>query len=75
MKKKISSIEELLASKEISILSDDLRQEYERQLRNIRDLRALYEDRQRADRREKQNLQTQIEELKKNVEDEQKKNG
>ncbi|KRT79200.1 hypothetical protein AMK59_8292, partial [Oryctes borbonicus] len=75
LKKKISSIEELLASKEISILSDDLRQEYERQLRNIRDLRILYEDRQRVDRREKQNLQTQIEELKKNIEDEQKKNG
>ncbi|KAI4469633.1 hypothetical protein MML48_1g13324 [Holotrichia oblita] len=75
LKKKISSIEELLASKEISILSDDLRQEYERQLRNIRDLRILYEDRQRIDKREKQNLQTQIEELKKTLEDEQKKNG
>ncbi|GJQ83729.1 hypothetical protein Trydic_g20605 [Trypoxylus dichotomus] len=75
LKKKITSIEELLASKEISILSDDLRQEYERQLRNIRDLRILYEDRQRVDRREKQNLQTQIEELKKSIEDEQKKNG
>ncbi|KAK9693092.1 hypothetical protein QE152_g34433 [Popillia japonica] len=75
LKKKITTIEELLASKEISILSDDLRREYERQLRNIRDLRILYEDRQRIDKREKQNLQTQIEELKKTIEDEQKKNG
>lgn len=68
LRKKIDDIEKLLAEKETEILSDNLREEYERQLNNIRNLRKLYEDRQIADRKEKENLLAQIEDLKQKLE-------
>lgn len=52
----------------MNVLSDDLRQEYERQLRNIRNLRTLYEERQRADKRQKEELTSQLEDAKRDLE-------
>ncbi|XP_017786049.1 PREDICTED: uncharacterized protein PFB0145c isoform X1 [Nicrophorus vespilloides] len=74
LKNKVKTVEELLASKEMKIMSDGLREEYERQLRNIRNLRVLYEERQRIDKKDKEHLQTQLEETQKLVEEEQNKN-
>lgn len=47
MKNKLKEIEQSLAERETNMLSADLRQEYERQLQNIRTLRGLYEERAR----------------------------
>ncbi|OWR50153.1 putative Ofd1 protein [Danaus plexippus plexippus] len=47
LKNKLSEIEQSLADRETSVLSTDLRKEYERQLQNIRTLRGLYEERAR----------------------------
>ncbi|KAF7282782.1 hypothetical protein GWI33_001930 [Rhynchophorus ferrugineus] len=74
LKLKVESIEESLSTKEMTILSKDLRQEYERQLQSIRNLRTLYEERQRSDHREKEELKRSLEEVKKELEEEQKKN-
>lgn len=68
MRQKVSEIEASLAGREMNVLSEDLRQEYERQLRNIRNLRTLYEERQRADKRAKEELATQLEECKRDLE-------
>ncbi|KAJ8951638.1 hypothetical protein NQ318_012308 [Aromia moschata] len=73
LKQKIESIEESLAGNEMNILSYDLRSEYERQLENIRNLRILYEERQRIERREKAELTSQLDDAKKELEDEQNK--
>lgn len=43
----MGEIERSLADREASTLSADLRQEYVRQLQNIRTLRSLYEERAR----------------------------
>lgn len=56
------------------LLADELRKEYERQLKNIRSLRALYEERERVDRREKQNLIGVLDDTKKLLQNEEKKN-
>lgn len=72
LREKVDSIEKSLAGKEVNILSQDLRSEYERQLQNIRNLRSLYEERQAADRREKQTLLRQLEDVKKELESEKK---
>lgn len=47
LKNKLGEIEQSLADRETTMLSTDLRQEYERQLQNIRTLRGLYEERAR----------------------------
>ncbi|XP_022118988.2 GRIP and coiled-coil domain-containing protein 2 [Pieris rapae] len=47
LKNKLTEIEQSLADREANMLSTDLRQEYERQLQNIRTLRGLYEERAR----------------------------
>lgn len=49
-----------MAEHELKIMSDNLRQEYERQLLNIRELRQLYEERQRIGAAEYENLQRLI---------------
>lgn len=41
-------------------MSDSLRQEYDRQLTNIRNLRALYEERARVSAAERENLIRQM---------------
>lgn len=41
-------------------MSDDLRQEYNRQLANIRNLRQLYEERARVSAAERENLLRQV---------------
>lgn len=42
-------------------MSENLRQEYDRQLGNIRNLRALYEERARISAAERENLNRQLE--------------
>lgn len=67
-------IETALGDREMELQAESLRKEYERQLKNIRNLRALYEERERMDRREKQNMLAIIEETKKLLQSEQNKN-
>lgn len=60
LKNKLREIEESLAERELKIMSDSLRQEYDKQLANIRALRQLYEERQRVAVAERENLERQI---------------
>ncbi|XP_028156518.1 protein MLP1 [Ostrinia furnacalis] len=64
LKEKLSEIEKSLADREASMLSTDLRQEYERQLQNIRTLRGLYEERARLAEVTRVNLVRDLEEQK-----------
>lgn len=61
MKSKLKDIENSLAEREMQMMSENLRQEYDRQLANIRNLRALYEERARISAAEKENLNRQLE--------------
>lgn len=45
----------------MQLMSENLRQEYDRQLINIRNLRALYEERARVSVAERENLNRQLE--------------
>lgn len=58
----MDDIQASLTEKEFSLLSDNLRQEYERQLKNIKQLKVLYEERQAADKTEKDRLKGELEE-------------
>lgn len=49
-----------MAARELKIMSDNLRQEYDRQLANIRNLRTLYEERARVNAAERENLIRQL---------------
>jgi hypothetical protein len=60
----LSEIEKSLADREASMLSTDLRQEYERQLQNIRTLRGLYEERARLAEVTRQSLVRELDEQK-----------
>lgn len=62
-----------MSEKEINILSKDLRVEYEKQLQIMRNMRTVYEERQKSDYQEKQELKKVIEDQKKELEDEKKK--
>ncbi|KAJ8939530.1 hypothetical protein NQ314_011097 [Rhamnusium bicolor] len=73
LKQKIDSIEESLADREMNVLSQDLRSEYERQLQSIRNLRTLYEERQRVEKREKDELVSQLDSAKRDLQEEQNK--
>jgi len=57
---KLTQIENSFSEREMKIMSNNLRQEYERQLVNIRQLRQLYEERQRVAAAEYENLQRLI---------------
>lgn len=61
MKAKLAQIESSLAEREMQLMSENLRQEYDRQLSNIRNLRALYEERARISAAERENLNRQLE--------------
>ncbi|XP_055296394.1 putative leucine-rich repeat-containing protein DDB_G0290503 [Sitodiplosis mosellana] len=61
LKTKLKEIENSLAERELHMMSENLRQEYDRQLANIRNLRALYEERARISAAEKENLNRQLE--------------
>ncbi|XP_044256866.1 probable DNA double-strand break repair Rad50 ATPase [Tribolium madens] len=74
MREKIKEIEASLAGKELKVLSQDLKAEYEKQLQNIRNLRIVYEERQRADKKQKDELKNLVEEVKKELQDEKEKN-
>lgn len=58
---KLTQIESSLAERETQLMSENLRQEYDRQLTNIRNLRALYEERTRVSAAERENLNRQLE--------------
>lgn len=73
MKNKLKEIEQSLAERETNMLSADLRQEYERQLQNIRTLRGLYEERARLADVSRQALTRDLEEQKLLLEAEQNK--
>ncbi|CAK1582713.1 unnamed protein product [Parnassius mnemosyne] len=73
LKNKLHEIEQSLADRETKMLSADLRQEYERQLQNIRTLRGLYEERARLAEVTRQALQRELEEQKEKNEIEIKK--
>lgn len=60
LKSKLKDIENSLAERELHTMSENLRQEYDRQLVNIRNLRALYEERARVSAAEKENLNRQL---------------
>ncbi|XP_037927314.1 uncharacterized protein PFB0145c [Teleopsis dalmanni] len=60
LKGKLQEIETSFGEREMKIMSQNLRQEYERQLGNIRQLRQLYEERQRISAAEQENLQRLI---------------
>lgn len=60
LKGKLKEIEDSLAERELKIMSDNLRVEYDRQLTNIRNLRALYEERARVNAAERENLIRQL---------------
>ncbi|XP_034832769.1 putative leucine-rich repeat-containing protein DDB_G0290503 [Maniola hyperantus] len=64
LKSKLNEIEQSLADRETSMLSTDLRQEYERQLQNIRTLRGLYEERARLADVSRQALSRELDEHK-----------
>ncbi|XP_026493877.2 uncharacterized protein LOC113399065 [Vanessa tameamea] len=64
LKDKLNEIEQSLADRETNMLSADLRQEYERQLQNIRTLRGLYEERARLADVSRQALARDLEEQK-----------
>lgn len=49
-----------MAEREARLMSENLRREYDRQLNNIRNLRALYDERQRINAAEKENLNRQL---------------
>lgn len=56
----MKEIEDSLAERELKLMSDQLRTEYDRQLTNIRNLRALYEERARVSAAERENLLRQL---------------
>lgn len=64
LKEKLGEIERSLSEREANMLSVDLRQEYERQLQNIRTLRSLYEERARLAEVSRQGLIRDLEEHK-----------
>ncbi|CAH0625529.1 unnamed protein product [Chrysodeixis includens] len=64
LKNKLNEIERTLADRETNLLSTDLRQEYERQLLNIRTLRGLYEERARLAEVTRQGLIRELDEHK-----------
>ncbi|XP_068628251.1 myosin-11 [Battus philenor] len=64
LKNKLNEIEQSLADRETHMLSTDLRQEYERQLQNIRTLRGLYEERARLAEVTRQALIRELQEQK-----------
>ncbi|EDV57223.1 uncharacterized protein Dere_GG24652 [Drosophila erecta] len=74
LKMKLTEIENSFSEREMKIMSNNLRQEYERQLVNIRQLRQLYEERQRVAAAEYENLQRLISIKKDELTAEQEKN-
>uniref|UniRef100_A0A182IW69 Uncharacterized protein n=1 Tax=Anopheles atroparvus TaxID=41427 RepID=A0A182IW69_ANOAO len=74
LKGKLRQIEDTLQERELQIMSDDLRREYDRQLTNIRNLRDLYEERERVSRMERDNLLRQLDLKKSELATEQEKN-
>ncbi|EAA12166.4 AGAP007857-PA, partial [Anopheles gambiae str. PEST] len=74
LKGKLRQIEDTLQERELQIMSDDLRREYDRQLTNIRNLRDLYEERERVSRMERDNLVRQLDLKKNELATEQEKN-
>lgn len=62
MKSKLTEIEESFAERETKIMSTKLQQEYQRQLENIRNMRALYDERANILTQEKNALKQKLDE-------------
>ena len=62
MKSKLTEIETSFAERETKIMSTKLQQEYQRQLENIRNMRALYEERANILTQEKNALKEKLDE-------------
>ncbi|KAG4069572.1 hypothetical protein HA402_006938 [Bradysia odoriphaga] len=73
LRDKLKTIEESLADRELKLMSESLRQEYDRQLANIRNLRSLYEERARVSAAERENLNRQLDTKKAELEAETEK--
>ncbi|XP_018332566.1 interaptin-like [Agrilus planipennis] len=70
---KIEQLQKALSDKEIVAFSADLREEYQRQLKNIRELRVLYEERQAAAENAKEKFKKDLEECQKELQEEKAK--
>lgn len=70
---KVSEIEANISEKETSMLSTNLRNEYEKQLRNMRALRMLYDQRQAALKADRDAIAKELDETTKKLETEQSK--
>ncbi|XP_045464640.1 intracellular protein transport protein USO1 [Harmonia axyridis] len=68
LKEKLKSIEIAFNEREASLMSNDLKKEYEKQLQNIRNLRELYEERSRTHKRETSLLKSNLEDKEKELE-------
>lgn len=73
LKTKVAEIESNVNEQETSMLATNLRNEYEKQLRNMRALRTLYEQRQAATKADRDAIANQLEEMTKKLTDEQSK--
>lgn len=73
LREKLKVIESSLADRELKLMSDSLKQEYDRQLANIRNLRSLYEERARVSAAERENLNRQLDTKKAELEAETEK--
>ncbi|KAF5300703.1 hypothetical protein FQA39_LY11065 [Lamprigera yunnana] len=62
LNEKISEVQKALADKELEILSEPVRKEYEKQLNSIKQLKLLYEERETTLRRENSELKTKLNE-------------
>ncbi|KAL3274927.1 hypothetical protein HHI36_019705 [Cryptolaemus montrouzieri] len=69
LKTKMKTIEAAFNEREASLMSNDLRKEYERQLANIRTLRELYEERSRTYGRETALLRSSLADKDKEIEE------
>ncbi|XP_044750919.1 trichohyalin [Coccinella septempunctata] len=68
LKEKLKSIETAFNEREASLMSNDLKREYEKQLQNMRTLRELYEERSRTHKREAALLRSNLEDKEKELE-------
>lgn len=73
LKEKFKEIEASLADREVQLMSENLRQEYDRQFANMRHLKSLYEERARVSTAEKENLTRKLETSQSKLTDEEEK--
>lgn len=70
MKEKLKEIEATIGDRETELMSETLREEYTRQLENIRRLKTLYEQRARSADAEIASLKRKLDEKNKEIDNE-----